>query len=661
MCGIAGIVNLAPGLRPPGRDAMLRMIGALRHRGPDELGLFRDGEAALGHARLSVIDLASGQQPMLDELGSQVVVYNGELYDYVELREALAARGHRFRTQSDTEVLLVAWREWGEEAFHRFNGQWAFALWDGLERRLVLCRDRMGVRPLHYLTHAGRLYFASEVKALFAAEPAIVRELDPVGIEQTFTFWSSVSPRTVFNGVSELEPGHVRVYAGGEVTDRAWWTPRFAPSLRSERPSIEDSLARVSDALTHATTLRTLRADVPVGSYLSGGLDSSLVAALGQRAKGEGFHTFSIRFEDAEYDETAYQSLMAERLGSTHHRLTVSASDIARAFPDVVRHAERPLLRTAPAPLFLLSREVRRAGIKVVLTGEGADEVFAGYDLFREGKIRRFWAKRPESKQRPRLLERLYPYLGRSPVAQRRMAEHFFGQDLAAAHQAGFAHQTRWRTTRALRRLLTPELAARVDRDVVSELLSSLPPDLPTWSPLAQDQYLEMRTLLAGYLLSSQGDRMLMAHSVEGRFPFLDRDVIELAASLPDSAKLSVLDEKHVLKRMAKELVPAEIVRRVKQPYRAPDAAAFVAEGAPDWIDWAMSPSALAASGVFDPAVVSRLWAKCREHRGEPFSNTDNMAVVGVLSTQLLHEQLIRSPPQHAPVELSTLIERVPP
>lgn len=658
MCGIAGIVNLVPGLPAPDREATTRMVGALQHRGPDELGVYRDADAALGHARLSVIDLAQGQQPMLDARGSLVVVYNGEIYNYVELRDELVARGHRFRTRSDTEVLLVAWQEWGEGAFERFNGQWAFALWDRAERRLVLCRDRVGVRPLHHLEHAGRLYFASEVKALFAADAHIPRELDPLGLEQTFTFWSSLSPRSVFRGVSELEPGHVRVLERGAVRDHAWWTPRFSPVGRSP---IEESASRVRDALTRATALRTLRADVPVGSYLSGGLDSSLVAALGLRAKGTGFHTFSIRFEDQEFDETSYQRLMAERLGSTHHELTVSARDIARIFPEVVRHAERPILRTAPAPLFLLSREVRSAGIKVVLTGEGADEVFAGYDLFREGKIRRFWAKAPQSKLRPRLLERLYPYLARSPVAQRRMAEHFFGQDLEAASQAGFAHQTRWRTTRALGRLLSPELRARVDRDVVAELLGSLPAELTTWSPLAQDQYLEMRTLLAGYLLSSQGDRMLMAHSVEGRFPFLDRDVLELAGTLPDSAKLAVLDEKHVLKRVAAELVPREIVQRVKQPYRAPDAAAFVAPGAPDWVEWAMSPAALAASGVFDPKVVARLWDKCRAHAAERFSNTDNMAVVGVLSTQLLYEQLVRARPEARPIELSTLIDRVPP
>jgi asparagine synthase (glutamine-hydrolysing) len=278
------------------------------------------------------------------------------------------------------------------------------------------------------------------------------------------------------------------------------------------------------------------------------------VAALGRRFAGERFQTFSLRFADAEYDETPYQRLMAQRIGAEHHEVVVSRADIADAFPHVIRHAERPILRTAPAPLYVLSDLVRRQGIKVVLTGEGADEMFGGYDLFREGKVRRFWARQPGSLRRPRLLERLYPYLARSPVAQQAMARQFFGRNLAGHRDAGFAHDTRWHTTGALKRLLSP--AMRTGRDAPAELLADLPSGFAAWTPLAQDQYLECRTLLAGYLLSSQGDRMLMAHSVEGRFPFLDPNVIALANSLPDAYKLRVLDEKHVLKRVAAETCP---------------------------------------------------------------------------------------------------------
>jgi asparagine synthase (glutamine-hydrolysing) len=648
MCGIAGSVGLRPGLPPPDLLDLRAMVGALRHRGPDEFGLYRDRRAALGHARLSIIDLATGQQPLCNEDGTLWVAFNGEIFNYVELRAELQALGHRFRTRSDTEVIVHAFEAWGEGAFARFNGQWAVALWDAARETLVLSRDRLGVRPVYYCEHAGRLWFASEVKALFAGAPGLPRALDPVGLAETFTFWTVVPPQSVFQGVVELEPGHVRTVSPAGVTDRAFWTPRY-PAAPGEgfQGTPADAAREVLAALEQAVRLRMLRADVPVGSYLSGGLDSSLVAALGRRVQGERFLTFSLRFEDAEYDETPYQRQVAALIGSDHREIVVSRRDIAEAFPAVVAHAERPLLRTAPAPLFLLSRLVRESGIKVVLTGEGADELFGGYDLFREGKVRRFWARERGSTLRPRLLARLYPYLARSPVAQQAMAREYFGRDLDHAALPGFAHAPRWRQAAALQRLFAPgvrEAAQAVD--VRARLLAALPEAFPRWAPLAQDQWLEVHTLLSGYLLASQGDRMLMGHSVEGRFPFLDADVVELANSLPASYKLRVLSEKDVLKRAAAGLVPEEVVRRPKQPYRAPDALSFVGAGAPGWIGEVLSPAAVAAAGVFEPRAVERLWRKCQASGGgEQFSNADNMALVGVLSTGLLHAQLVREPP----------------
>jgi asparagine synthase (glutamine-hydrolysing) len=445
--------------------------------------------------------------------------------------------------------------------------------------------------------------------------------------------------------------------------DRPFWTPRYPGTGRGAfAGSLEDAVREVRDALEEAVRLRMLRADVPVGSYLSGGLDSSLVAALGRRVKGDRFCTFSIRFEDAEYDETPYQRSVAALIGSDHREVLVRRSDIADAFPAVVLHAERPLLRTAPAPLFLLSRLVRDSGIKVVLTGEGADEMFGGYDLFREGKVRRFWGRQPASSLRPLLLERLYPYLARSPVAQRAMAREFFGKGRESWRAAGFAHQTRWQPTAALQRLFTPDQRRDAQRvDVVVRLLAALPAEFPDWDPLAQDQYLETRTLLSGYLLSSQGDRMLMAHSVEGRFPFLDADVVELANSLPASYKLRGLDEKHVLKRAAAGLVPDEVVRRSKQPYRAPDALSFVGATSPAWVAEVLRPAAVADAGVFDPGAVERLWKKCTASGAGQFSNADNMALVGVVSTGLLHEEMVRrAPSRDATMSFRTVIDRAP-
>ncbi len=438
------------------------------------------------------------------------------------------------------------------------------------------------------------------------------------------------------------------------------WTLRSSSPVSSSSQSFSPGRSPVKTMGTSSPGIRP-GADVPVGCYLSGGLDSSLTAALGRRVKGESFRTFSVRFEDAEYDETPYQRAVARRIGSDHRELLVGRRDIAEAFPAVVAHAERPLLRTAPAPLFLLSRLVRDAGIKVVLTGEGADEMFGGYDLFREGKVRRFWGRRPASACRPRLLERLYPWLARSPVAQQGLAREFFGRGRERWAEPGFAHQPRWRAAAALQRLFLPEVRAEAARtDVVARLLGSLPGPFRRWSFLAQDQYLEVRTLLSGYLLSSQGDRMLMAHSVEGRFPFLDADLVEIANALPASAKLHGLDEKQVLKRAARGLVPPEVLERPKQPYRAPDALSFVGPDAPAWVAEILSAGALAEAGVFDAPAVDRLRKKCQASGGEPLSNADNMALVGVLSTGLLHAQAVRAPPGRAgPPAFRTVVDRL--
>jgi asparagine synthase (glutamine-hydrolysing) len=641
------------------------MTKAMNHRGPDEFGLFRDVEVGLVHTRLSIIDLASGQQPLANEDDTIWIVFNGEIFNYVELREELLALGHRFRTKSDTEVIVHAYEAWGEEAFARFNGQFAIGLWDTKRRRLTLARDRFGVRPVHICTHDGRLFFASEAKSIFAADPTISRAFDPQGLDDAFTFWAPLAPRTPFAAIRELPPAHVLVVENGVVGEpKPFWTPHY-PRSRDEQfqGTVEEASEAVHAALDEATRLRVLRADVPVGSYLSGGLDSSVVAALAIGRREGRLATFSLRFEDAEYDETEYQRAMSKRIESEHNEIVVSRRDIAEAFPDVVTHTERPLLRTAPAPLFLLSGLVQRHGIKVVLTGEGADEMFAGYDIFREAKVRRFWAKQPDSKRRPMLLDRLYPYLARSPVAQRSMAQKFFGRKLDEAHKSGFGHEPRWHSTGAVKRLFSGAIReSLVGRDPVGDLLADLPIDLPRWPPLAQDQYLEIRTLLSSYILCSQGDRMLMAHSIEGRFPFLDINVAKLAASLPHHYKLNVLDEKHVLKRAAHKLVPSDILKRPKQPYRAPDALSFVAQGVGPWASELLAPAEIAKVGVFEPGPVEALWKKINLRKDDAqMSNTDNMALVGVLSTQLLHHRVLHaSPASGDDLTFKTFIDRVP-
>ena len=636
MCGICGIVTDGP---PPDLGLLRTMMGRLRHRGPDGSGYFRDGRAALGHTRLAIIDTAGGAQPLCNEDGNVWVTFNGEIFNYVELGEELRRLGHTFRTASDTEVIVHAWEEWGEGCFSRFNGQWALALWDRRAERLVLSRDRLGVRPLFFARNGRRLAFASEVKALFA-DPTIERALDPAGLEQTFTYWSTVAPRTVFRGIEQLEPGYVAVLDRDGFRRAPYWSIDFPDRGQEPGQDLATNTQELRERLVEATRLRFLRSDVPVGAYLSGGIDSSVTAAVIGRYTDAPLHTFSLRFADREYDEGDYQAKMAAELGAQHQDIVVSPADVAGVFPDVVRHAETPILRAAPAPLFLLSRLVRESGYKVVVTGEGADEVLAGYDIFREARVRMFWSHDPSSRKRDRAAELLYPWMARSPGQAPAFARSFFGQNLDPADPA-ISHRPRWDSTSAVKAMLADGMRDEVDRGTAQDVVSLMPEGSESWDPLARAQWLEMTTLLPGYILASQGDRMLMANSVEGRFPFLDRDVVELANRLPARHKLCGLDEKHLLKLAFEDLVPEEILHRPKQPYRAPDAASFFAGETPEWLAEATTPAALRAAGVFDPARVAGLFDKCARTGGARLGNTDNMRVLAVLSTQLVHQQFI--------------------
>ena len=331
--------------------------------------------------------------------------------------------------------------------------------------------------------------------------------------------------------------------------------------------------------------------------------------------------------------------------------MVCDAAAICAAFPRAIWHTESPVLRTAPAPLMLLSAQVRAAGYKVVLTGEGADEVMAGYDIYKEGQIRRFWARNPSSKMRPALFARLYPYLANSPTASPAYAQRFFGRGLTGAQLPYFAHLPRWQTTQRVWQFLSTDVRAELmGFDVGRDLSALLPPAIDGWAGLSRDQYVEAHTLLSGYLLSSQGDRMAMANSVEGRFPFLDHHVIEYCNALPPRYKLMGLNEKYLLKQLARELLPAEVLARSKQPYRAPDIASFFRAGEPaDYVAELLSDARVRASGYFDPTAVARLLKKCRSGRAIGFA--DNMAFVGIVSTLLLDEMFVRQAPSFSEAE----------
>jgi len=639
MCGIAGIFNIAD--RPPvDRSALEAMIGTLGHRGPDGFGFFHDQRAGLAHSRLSIIDLEGGWQPIPNEDRTLWVIFNGEIFNYVELRPELEKRGHRFRTDSDTEVIIHLFEEKGAKCLEDLNGQFAIAIYDQQEGSLFLARDRIGIRPLFYTFHDGKFLFASEVKALFAAEPTIPRAIDPAVLTEIFTFWMPGGNDTIFQGIRQLGAGHwATIDRNGTWHEEEYWdVPFHRPQLNAKHKP-EEYATQLRELLIDSVRLR-LRADVPVGAYLSGGLDSSAITSLVRHYTQNQLKTFSITFSDAVYDEQREQRTMVDYLGTDHHSVHCDYRTIAQAFPDVIWHTETPILRTAPTPLYLLSGLVRQNDYKVVLTGEGADEMLGGYDIFKEAKIRAFINKQPESALRPFLLKRLYPYLALSPTRSAAYAKQFFDTDAPVDDDPFYAHRPRWKTTGWLKTFLTDELINH-SPDPVEQLLARLQPKLRRTDYFTRAQYLEAKLLLGNYLLSSQGDRMAMAHSVEGRFPFLDHRVMAFAAAIPPQLRMKVLDEKHILKRSMRNLLPEAITGRTKQPYMAPDILSFVGATSPEYLDYYLSDKILTAAGLFKPTAVKQLVAKCRKASRQGFR--ENMAFVGILSTQILYDKFINN------------------
>lgn len=638
MCGIAGILDL--GARVAASEAELRqMIVQLKHRGPDGYGFYRDQGVGLAHARLSIIDLSGGTQPIHNEDQTVWVVFNGEIFNYIELRQDLEKAGHKFYTHSDTEVIVHLYEEYGDDFARYLNGQFAIALWDKPKQRLVLLRDRPGILPLYYSIRAGRLFFASEIKSILAGL-GNAPTLDPEALDQLMTFWAPVSPRTLFKDIQEVRPGQMLIIANGKIETRQYWEWTFPEHGDYHTASVSTQGDALHDLLVDATQLR-LRSDVPVGAYLSGGLDSSVLTAIIHHHGNVPLRTFSIGFEEAEYDEGKYQKQMIEHLGADHSFIHCGIQDIAAAFMRAIWHTEAPILRTAPIPMMLLSGLVRSQNYKVVLTGEGSDEVLGGYDIFKESKIRQFWARNPASTFRPLLLKRLYPYLDLSQAQSQAYLQNFFGAALDQPDVPYFSHIPRWTSTAKCKEFFSEPMKAQLRDNAMEAMRQNLPPVLDRWHPFHRAQYIEVKSLMAGYLLCSQGDRMLMASSVEGRFPFLDHRVIEYANAMHPKLKMKVLNEKYLLKRAMGKYLPPEIVQRYKQPYRAPALPAFFGNNPPEYVQELLGPETVRKYGYFDAAKVGRLMKKIQQ--GRAIGNKDSMALVGMLSTQAWHHLFIEN------------------
>ncbi len=583
-----------------------------------------------------------------------------------KLREELEKRGHKFYTRTDTEILVHLYEDNGPNFFNQLNGQFGLALWDQKKQELLLARDRIGIRPLFYYQRNGRLVFGSEIKAIFA-DPAIPRALNQQSLADIFTCWSSLGADSAFENIYQLLPGHFAIFSRSGFSAHRYWQLSFAKGLDSKKafygstappqhsstvfspaaPSLEDLTLELQHLLTDATRIR-LRADVPVGAYLSGGLDSTYLTSLVKRNFNNQLRTFSVSFSDDRFDEAPFQEKAVQALQTEHRRVRCTDRDIGQNFPQVIWHTETPILRTAPVPLFQLSRLVRENQFKVVLTGEGSDEIFAGYDIFKEDRVRRFWAKQPRSAMRPKLLQRLYPDIfvpGNSRGGA--FLTGFFRKGLSQVDSPTYSHMIRWENTSQIKSFFSEDLQSSVGQGdgFENRFMSLLPEDFLSWDPLSRAQYTEISIFLSNYLLSSQGDRVAMGHAVEGRFPFLDYRVVEFASQIPPRYRLNGLKDKYILRQSAKSLIPPELAMRAKQPYRAPISRCFLGDHRPDYVRDLLSEEAIRQAGYFDPAKVSRLVEKCQRQEGKLLSERENMALVGILSTQLIDHQFITNFP----------------
>ena len=626
MCGICGVAWVDP-TQPVDKDMLDRMTWILRHRGPDSRGLHVAAGIGLGVQRLSIVDLESGDQPIANEDGTISVVCNGEIYNSPELRRELEAAGHRFRTGSDVEAIVHLYEDLGPECVHRLRGMFGFALWDGRRRRLMLARDRLGIKPLSYaVTHEG-LYFGSELKAILASH-RVARDPDVTALDELFRFGFVIAPKTLFAGIRRLLPGHYLLYENGAVSMSTYWHPQFpGPDEPAPRVSADDWADCLRAKIEESVRIH-LRSDVPVGAYLSAGIDSSSVVALAHRLSGRPIQTFTLSFTHASHDEVRTKRTLDQFPGHElpNQRIEVGP-DAFQLYPRAMWHAEEPTVSGLEVPDLILSRGASRH-VKVVLTGEGSDEILGGYPWFKWDRLLRPLTMLPLSIRRLMLLR---PFL---PNWQPRGSHVFL-----APRETSF----QW-----YRRLIGPVFAEQRHQlfaGGLEEQLTRVAPldgqsfagDGRGWAPFTQLQYHELTVRLPNFVTHLL-DRASMASGVEARVPLLDHELVELCARIPPRLKLRGLREKYILRHAMRGVVPREIAQRTKRGLAAPYRH-WLREPLPPFAEDLLSEERLREKGYFVPAAVRTLLAR---HCGERNRRNEATLLMAVLGIQMWDELFVR-------------------
>jgi len=600
MCGIAGIFYRDRS-RPASLEEVQAMAAVLRHRGPDAAGAWVDGPVGLGHRRLRIIDLEGGGQPMVSEDGRTAVVFNGEIYNFRELRAELRAAGHRFAGQSDTEVLLHAYEQLGARCVERLRGMFAFAVWDGRTRRLFLARDRVGIKPLYYSWDGERFLFGSELKAILQ-HPAVARALDPFALDEYLTYLYVPAPRTIFRGVAKLRPGHTLTVSAAGIADREYWDLTFEPRTAPGRP---DSAARLLEALRDAVRAH-LVSDVPLGAFLSGGVDSSAVVALMAGLLEAPVRTTSIGFRDGGYDELPFARMVSRRFGTQPHERRVEA-DAAAVLDRLVWHFDEPFADSSMVPTYAVSQAAREA-VTVCLSGDGGDENFAGYRRYRfdllEQRLRRLLPGALGSALCG-TLGRLYPKADWLP---RPLRAKTLLTNLSLSPERAYFHSMSWFTPAMKAQLYAPGLRSALQGYDPFLVMAPHFQRARGWDPLSRLQYVDIKTYLADDILTKV-DRASMAHALEVRVPLLDHQVMEHAAGIPAGDKLRGGEGKYILKQALAGLLPEAVLHRPKMGFAIPLAGWLRGELKEAFEDAVLAPDAFLA-GLCDPAPIRRWWSQ---------------------------------------------------
>jgi asparagine synthase (glutamine-hydrolysing) len=643
MCGIAGIVAVdKAGLNQDAPARAVKMRDVITHRGPDEAGLYCDTHAALAHRRLSIVDLSTGQQPLSNEDGSVWVVFNGEIYNHAEVRRELEAHGHVYRTKSDTETIVHAYEQWGGACVDRFRGMFAFAIWDAPRRRLLLVRDRLGVKPLYWCRAGDTLLFGSEIKAILASgliEPVANRTLLPELLSTRYTSGAD----TLFQGIHKLLPGHLLIVEDGNIVRQRYWDipgrgeERLglrAKGSKSAQPSAlsPDVIAEFRALLEESVRLR-LMSDVPLGMFLSGGIDSSAIAAIMARMIDRPLQTFSVAFKERAFNEIAYARQVAQAIGAQSHEVVIDDRDFFAALPRLLWHEDEPIAHPSSVPLYFVSA-LARQHVTVVLTGEGSDELLAGYGKYpriawnwRAGTI--YERMLPPALREaiasgivPHLPRQLARYARRSFLAMDRSPESMFFDNFASIRLSD--QQT----------LLSPELRAGATRaGAYGASLAHFQTPGAASTLLDRLLYADIKTYLVELLMKQ--DQMSMAASIESRVPFLDHKLVEFAAALPDKWKLSGWTTKRILRESMKGLLPPAILNRPKMGFPVP----FAAWTRGPWNGVARDVLLDRRSrerGLIDPAAVDRL---LRQHAAGDTQGGDH--IWSLLNLELWHRTFI--------------------